>query len=100
MDLLKLLRKFVKVVLYISRPLPNKTKLKFDHDFNACCSFCFELKVLNWSKYSMPWARCAFGNFFFRFSLLGIYSKQRAERILLIVEIKKLYFPGNLESVA
>ena len=28
--LLKLLRGFVKVGLCISRPLPNKTKLKFD----------------------------------------------------------------------
>ena len=27
MNLAKLLRGFVKVVLYISRPLPNKTKL-------------------------------------------------------------------------
>jgi len=26
---------------------------------------CFELKVLNGSKYSMPWVRCAFGNVFF-----------------------------------
>ena len=25
-------------------------------------SFCFELKVLNESKYSVPWVRCAFGN--------------------------------------
>ena len=25
-------------------------------------SFCFELKVLNKSKYSMPWEHCAFGN--------------------------------------
>ena len=25
--------------------------------------FCFELMVLNESKYSMPWVRCAFGNF-------------------------------------
>ena len=30
MDLSKLLRGFVKVVLYISRPLPSKTKLKCD----------------------------------------------------------------------
>ena len=51
-----LLHGFVEVVLCISSPLPNKPKLKFDKDFKACCSFCFEL------KYSMPWACCAFGN--------------------------------------
>ena len=33
-----------------------------DQDFKACWSFCFELKVLNESKYSMSWVRCAFGN--------------------------------------
>ena len=32
MDLLKLSYAFVKVVLSISRPLPNKTKLIFDQD--------------------------------------------------------------------
>ena len=31
----KLLRGFVKVVLCISRPLPNKTKLKFDPRFQS-----------------------------------------------------------------
>ena len=36
MDLLKLLHGFVKVVLFISQPLPSKTKLKFDQDFKAC----------------------------------------------------------------
>ena len=39
---------------------------KFDHHFKACRSFCFELKVLNESKYSMPWVRCAFGNVLFQ----------------------------------
>ena len=48
--------------LWISRPLPNKTRLKFDQDFKACWSFCFEIKLLNESKYSLPWVRCAFGN--------------------------------------
>ena len=62
MDLLKLLLGFVTVLLCISCPLPNKTKLKFDQDFKACWSFCFEQKVLNESKNSMPWVRCAFGN--------------------------------------
>ena len=32
MDLIKLLHGFVKVVRCISRPLPNKIKLKFDQD--------------------------------------------------------------------
>ena len=36
---------FFKVVLCFSRPLPNKTKLKFD-------------------QYSIPWVRCAFGAVF------------------------------------
>ena len=61
-DLFKLLHGFVKVVLYISCPLPNKTKLKFDQDCKACWSFCFEQKVLNESKNSLPWVCCAFGN--------------------------------------
>ena len=62
MDLSKLLHGFFKVVLCISRLLPNKTKLKFDQDFKVSWSFCFELKVLYVSEYSMPWIRCAFGN--------------------------------------
>ena len=61
MDSFKLIHGFVKVVLCISRLFPNKTKLKFDQDFKDDWSFCFELKVLNESKYSMlgsavPWA--------------------------------------------
>ena len=43
---------------------PNKTRLKFDHDFKACWSFCFKLNLLNESNYSMPWVRCTFGNIF------------------------------------
>ena len=43
----------------------QKNKLKFDQDFKACWSFCFEQKVLNESKNSKPWVRCAFGNVFF-----------------------------------
>ena len=39
---------FVKAVLFISRPLPNKTKLKFDQDFL--------LKLLLWIKGS-EWAK-------------------------------------------
>ena len=57
----KVLHGFVKVVLCFSHSLPNKTKLKFDQDFKDYCSFCFELKLLNESKFSMlgsvvPWA--------------------------------------------
>ena len=36
MDFSKLLHGIVKVVLYIYRPLPNKTKLKFDQYLKAC----------------------------------------------------------------
>jgi hypothetical protein len=41
-----------------------------DQDFKACRSFCFELKVLNMSEYSMPWIRCAFGNVFCQYHQL------------------------------
>ena len=34
-------------------------------DFKACLSFCFELKVFNESKHSIPWVRCTFVNDFF-----------------------------------
>ena len=64
LDLLRFLHGFVKDVLCISRPLPNKTKLKLDQDFSTCWSFCFELKVFNGSRYSMPRVRCVFGNVF------------------------------------
>ena len=62
MDLSILAHGFVKIDIKISCPLPNKTKLKGAKDFRAYWSFCFELKVLKKSKYSMPWVRCAFGN--------------------------------------
>ena len=32
----KLIYEFVKVDICVSHPLPNKTKLKFYQDFNAC----------------------------------------------------------------
>ena len=41
---------FVKAFLHHSRPLPNKTKLKFDQDF---------------TNYSIYWVCCAFGNVYF-----------------------------------
>ena len=44
LDLSKLLQGFVKVVLCISRLLPNKTKLKFDQDFKVF------LKLLLWTE--------------------------------------------------
>ena len=37
MDLLKLLHWFVRVVIYISRRLPNKTNMKFDLDIDFSC---------------------------------------------------------------
>ena len=43
---------------YVFFALCQKNKLKFDQDFKACWSFCFELKVLNESKFSMPWPLC------------------------------------------
>ena len=73
LDLSNLLHGFVNVVLCFSRPLPNKTKLKFDQDFKACWSFCFELKVLNESKYSMSWVCSALGNVFTYFWLYLIF---------------------------
>ena len=79
MDLSKLIREFLSFSLlhgfvnlsklfYLctSRPLPNKTRLKFDQDFKACWRFCFEPEVLMESKHSMPWVRCAFGNVCYR----------------------------------
>ena len=53
MDLSKLVRRFVKVATWIYCPLLNKTKRKFDQDLKDCWPFCFELKVLNESKYSV-----------------------------------------------
>ena len=52
--LLKLIHGFRFVMMWVCqsysmffRPLPNKTKLKFDQDFKGCWSFCFELVGLN-----------------------------------------------------
>ena len=75
MDLLWLLPGFVKVFQCISHPLTNKTKLKFDQELKACRSFCFELKVLNKSNDSMPWACCAFGNVYSTIFGLLVRSK-------------------------
>ena len=47
--------------MYFS-PIAKKTKLKFDQDFKACWSICFELTVLNELKFLLPWVRSAFGN--------------------------------------
>ena len=55
--LLKVLHGLVKIVLCISRPLPNKTKIS-----KLVQASAFELKVLDESKFSMPWIPFAFGN--------------------------------------
>ena len=69
MDVLKLIHGFVTVVLCISHPLSNKTKLKFDQDLKVCWSLCFEQKVIE-SKYSMHGVWCASGNFFCIFKVM------------------------------
>ena len=56
MEFLKFLHGFVKVVTCISRPLPNKNKLKFDID-----SFVGLKSLIN----LMPGVCCAFGNVWF-----------------------------------
>ena len=61
LDLSKLPHGFIKIT-WVCQSCSNKTKLKFDQDFIVCWSFCFELKLLNESKYSVPWVRCGFGN--------------------------------------
>ena len=45
----------------------------------VCWSFCFELKVLNESKYLMPWVHCASGNVFkfFQTTLIKDFFNQR-----------------------
>ena len=45
--------------LYVLFALCQKNKLKFDQDSKAFWSFLFELKMLNESKFSLPWVRCA-----------------------------------------
>ena len=58
MDLSKLLHGFVKVA--------KQNQAEVWPRFRRLMKLlCFELKVLNGSKYSMPWVRCAFGNVFF-----------------------------------
>ena len=47
--------------MYFS-PFSKKCKLEFDQDSKACWSFCSELKVLNESKFLIPWIRCSFNN--------------------------------------
>ena len=77
MGLSKLLHGFVKVVTQICQSCyldlsklfyvflalyQPKPKLKFDQELKTCWSFCFEPKVLNESKYAIPWIPCAFGD--------------------------------------
>ena len=82
MDFSKLLCGYVKVVPRNSRPLPNKTKLKFGQDCKACWSFWLWLKVLNELKYSMHWVCCAFGNIFSLFCLFSINDHLRPQQWL------------------
>ena len=80
---LKVLHGFVKIFLCISRPLPNKTKLKFDP--KIYWSFCFKIKVLNKSKYSMPWGRCSFGKVFF--SVLQFFPIHSGQNMCLCISL-------------
>ena len=75
--------------------LPKKSKLKFDQDSIACWSFCFELKVSNESKFSMPLACCAFGNvwrpilrpYFFETAVEILWHKILSKYYMWIVHI-------------
>ena len=86
-ELLKMIR-FVKILTWISISCnmglskffsPNKTKLKVDQ--KAYWSFCFDIKVLNKSGYSMPWVHCAFGNIFLQSFSSGIAKVAQLTRI-------------------
>ena len=94
MDLLKLLLRFVKVVLCISCPLPKK-QAEVWPSFKACWSFCFKLKVSNESKFSMPLVRCALGNvwrpilrpYFFETAVEILWHKILSKYYMWIVHI-------------
>ena len=86
---------FVNVVPCVSRPLPNKTKLKFDQEFKAHWSFCSDLKVLIESKYSMPWVRCAFGNVLWSILGGGCIEIQHQE-LLRLFWCRKAFLLNNL----
>ena len=49
---------------FISRPLPNKTKLKFGQDLKDCWSFCFECFDSINTIVSKPWVHYAVCNVF------------------------------------
>ena len=76
MDLSKLLHGFLLVVTYMDLsllfflPFAKQTKLKFDQDFPARWSLCFELKVLTESVVSLA----MFSRFFEHSSLSWFYS--------------------------
>ena len=74
---MELIHGYVQFVLSISRPLPNKTMLKFDQNFKACVSgrliyllksYLLGLHVVAvvWAVILAnafnPWVWCAFGN--------------------------------------
>ena len=63
MDLPKPLYGFVKVATWKVWKLFYVFLAQTKPSFRASWSFCFEPTLLNESKYSMPWVRCAFGNF-------------------------------------
>ena len=73
-------------------------------DFKSCWSFCFELKLLSGSKYSMPWALCAFGNVYiwdmnwhWRWLFHNIFSQ-----ILFCIQIVTIFltylFPSDIHK--
>ena len=58
----KLIHGFVKVVTSTFSPFATQNQAEVWPRFQRHWSFCIEIKLLNESKYSMPWVRCAFGN--------------------------------------
>ena len=75
-DLSKMLHDFFEVVtrffwscylilsklFHVSCPLPNKTKLNLTKISKLVEAFALKKKLIDESKYSMNWARCAFDN--------------------------------------
>ena len=69
MNLSKPLQGFVKVFTGICQsysiffsPFGKQNPAEMWPRLKVCGSFCSEIKLLNESKYSMPWVRCAFNN--------------------------------------
>ena len=96
---------FVKILTWISLSCnmglskffsPNKTKLKVDQ--KAYWSFCFDIKVLNKSGYSMPWVHSAFGNVFLQIFSSGIAKVAHLTRIATRWSPSMLTFSGVYDS--